>query len=253
MIYLVEHFYSIQGEGRYIGTPSLFFRFGACNLKCEGFACSEVAPDGTVVVGCDTVYAVNKEHFSSQWGKITKARELLNILELYELPEKSVDIVLTGGEPLLYAQDEIFVEFLQVLHQRGHRICFETNATIAVNFFKYEIYKECIFALSVKLSNSNEPYKKRVRGEVINSIATNAKDAYFKFSVDAESINLGLEDEIFDITSHAPSADVFCMPVGGDKKTVEANTPMLVEFCKAKGYNFSDRLHIRIWDANKGV
>ncbi|MDY0234219.1 MAG: 7-carboxy-7-deazaguanine synthase QueE, partial [Sulfurimonas sp.] len=74
-----------------------------------------------------------------------------------------------------------------------------------------------------------------------------------KFSVDAESIDLGLEEEIFDITSYAPSCDVFCMPLGGDKKTVEANTPMLVEFCKAKGYNFSDRLHIRIWDANKGV
>ncbi|MDD2448909.1 MAG: 7-carboxy-7-deazaguanine synthase QueE [Sulfurimonas sp.] len=253
MIYLVEHFYSIQGEGRYIGTPSLFFRFGACNLKCEGFACSEIAPDGVEVVGCDTVYAVNKEHFSHMWSKITKAKELLNVLELYELPQKSVDIVLTGGEPLLYANDETFVEFLEELHARGHRICFETNATIAVNFEKFEIYRECIFALSVKLSNSNETYKKRVRGDVINSIAINAKDAYFKFSVDAESIDLGLEEEIFDITSYAPSCDVFCMPLGGDKKTVEANTPMLVEFCKAKGYNFSDRLHIRIWDANKGV
>lgn len=253
MIYLVEHFYSIQGEGRYTGTPSLFFRFGVCNLKCEGFACSEIAPDGVEVVGCDTVYAVNKEHFSSQWSKITKAGELLNVLELYELPEKSVDIVFTGGEPLLYANDEIFVEFLQVLHAQGHRISFETNATIEVDFLKYEIYKECIFAMSVKLSNSHEPYKKRVRGDVINSIAINAKDAYFKFSIDAESINLGLEEEIFDITSHAPKSDVFCMPLGGDKKTIEANTQPLVEFCKAKGYNFSDRLHIRIWDANKGV
>lgn len=253
MIYLVEHFYSIQGEGRYIGTPSLFFRFGSCNLKCEGFACSEIAPDGVRVVGCDTVYAVNKEHFSSLWSKITKAGELLNVLELYELPQRKVDIVLTGGEPLLYANEEIFVEFLEELHRRGHRICFETNATIDVDFERYPIYKECCFALSVKLSNSNEAYKKRVKGDVINSIALNAKDAYFKFSIDAESIDLGLEDEIFDITTHSPSSDVFCMPLGGDKETIEANTQPLVEFCKAKGYNFSDRLHIRIWDVNKGV
>ena len=43
------------------------------------------------------------------------------------------------------------------------------------------------------------------------------------------------------------------MPVGGTKAEVERNTQALVEFCKAKGYIFCDRLHIRIWDANKGV
>ena len=43
------------------------------------------------------------------------------------------------------------------------------------------------------------------------------------------------------------------MPLGGNKQEVEANTEPLIEFCKAKGYNFSDRLHIRIWDINKGV
>jgi len=95
MLYLVEHFYSIQGEGRYTGVPSLFFRFGGCNLKCEGFACSEKASDGVVVVGCDTVYAVNREHFSHNWIPIKNSKELLNILNLYELPH-AVDIVLTG-------------------------------------------------------------------------------------------------------------------------------------------------------------
>ena len=43
------------------------------------------------------------------------------------------------------------------------------------------------------------------------------------------------------------------MPLGGNKEEVEANTEPLIEFCKSKGYNFSDRLHIRVWDKNKGV
>ena len=253
MLYLVEHFYSIQGEGKYTGTPSLFFRFGGCNMKCEGFGCLESAPDGTQVLGCDTVYAVNREHFSSRWIPISKAQELLNILELYELPSTPVDIVLTGGEPLIYANDELFVEFLEELFKRGHQITFETNGSIAVDFEKYPIYKECIFALSVKLSNSNEPLSKRVRGDVIYSIASNAKEAFFKFSIDAESITLGLEDEISEIIMHAPKTKVYCMPIGGNREEVEANTEPLIEFCKAKGYNFSDRLHIRIWDINKGV
>ena len=252
MLYLVEHFYSIQGEGKYTGTPSLFFRFGGCNMKCEGFGCVESAPDGSEVLGCDTVYAVNREHFSQNWIPITKPEELLNILDLYELPN-AVDIVLTGGEPLIYANDEIFVSFLESLVKNGHQITFETNGSVAVDFEKYPVYKECIFALSVKLSNSNEPLAKRVRGDIIYSIASKAKEAFFKFSIDAESITLGLEDEISEIIIHAPKTKVYCMPLGGNKEEVESNTEPLIEFCKAKGYNFSDRLHIRIWDINKGV
>jgi len=252
MIYLVEHFYSIQGEGKYVGTPSLFFRFGGCNMKCEGFGCKETASDGAEVLGCDTVYAVNKEHFLQNWIPINTPQELLSILSLYDLPE-AVDIVLTGGEPLVYANDEIFVDFLEVLVEQGHQITFETNGSLAVDFEKYPVYKECVFALSIKLSNSGEPINKRLRGNVIYNIASNAKDAFFKFSIDKESINIALEEEIESVTIHSPQTKVYCMPVAGSKKELEENTEPLIEFCKAKGYNFSDRLHIRIWDANKGV
>ena len=252
MVYLVEHFYSIQGEGKYVGTPSLFFRFGGCNMKCEGFGCKEIAPNGDEVLGCDTVYAVNKEHFSQNWVAIKSSQELLNILELYELPN-AVDIVLTGGEPLIYANDEIFIKFLEKLVENGHRVTFETNGSLNIDFKKHSVYKECFFALSVKLSNSNEALAKRIRGDVIYNIASNAKGAFFKFSIDAESINLGLEEELNEILIHSPQTKVYCMPLGGNREEVEANTEPLIEFCKAKGYNFSDRLHIRIWDINKGV
>ena len=252
MLYLVEHFYSIQGEGKYTGTPSLFLRFGGCNMKCEGFGCTETSANGVDVIGCDTVYAVNKEHFSHSWIPIECSQELLNILDLYELPH-AVDIVLTGGEPLIYANDSIFIEFLCALDDAGHRITFETNASLDVDFKKYPVYKKCIFALSVKLSNSGESLKKRVNGDVIYSLASNAAEAFFKFSIDAESIDLGLEEEIQDIIVHSPHTLVYCMPLGGDKEEVEKNTEPLIEFCKTKGYNFSDRLHIRVWDQNKGV
>ncbi|MEA3227848.1 MAG: 7-carboxy-7-deazaguanine synthase QueE [Campylobacterota bacterium] len=252
MLYLVEHFYSIQGEGKYTGVPSVFFRFGGCNMRCEGFGCIEKASDGTEVLGCDTVYAVNKEHFSHNWIPIEKTENLLNILQLYELPN-AVDIVLTGGEPLIYANNPIFIEFLEKLSHNGHQITFETNGSLAVDFEKYPIYKECIFALSIKLANSDEKFEKRVKGDIIYSLASQAKEAFFKFSVDEESINLGLEDEIDSIVMHSPQTKIYCMPLGGSKEEVESNSEPLVEFCKEKGYNFSDRLHIRIWDKNKGV
>ena len=221
-------------------------------MKCEGFGCVERASNGMEVLGCDTVYAVNRENFSHNWIPIEKTAELLSVLDLYELPN-AVDVVLTGGEPLIYANDETFVKFLEALTQRGHSITFETNGSLEVDFEKWPVYKKCVFALSVKLSNSGESERKRIRGDVINSIATNAKEAFFKFSVDAESIDLGLEEEISTIVSHSPRTKVYCMPLGGNRAEVEANTEPLIEFCKAKGYNFSDRLHIRIWDVNKGV
>ena len=221
-------------------------------MKCEGFGCIEKTDDGQEVLGCDTVYAVNKEHFSKNWAAIKDTQELLNVLNLYDLPE-AVDIVLTGGEPLIYANDPIFIKFLEALVKNGHSITFETNGSLNVDFDEYPVYRECFFALSVKLSNSLEPLAKRVRGDVIYNIASNSKDSFFKFSIDAESINLGLEEELSEILQHSPKTKVYCMPLGGNKEEVELNTEPLIEFCKVKGYNFSDRLHIRIWDINKGV
>jgi 7-carboxy-7-deazaguanine synthase len=36
-IKIAELFYSIQGEGRYMGVPSVFLRTFGCNFKCAGF------------------------------------------------------------------------------------------------------------------------------------------------------------------------------------------------------------------------
>lgn len=252
MIFLVEHFYSIQGEGRYTGVPSLFFRFGGCNMRCEGFGCVQTTQSGEEVLGCDTVYAVNREHFASKWIPITKSEQLLHVMELYELPE-GVDVVLTGGEPLLNYDDPIFVEFITKLITQKHRVTFETNATIHIDFTKFPIYKECVYALSVKLSNSGEQLSKRLKPNAIAAYAQNAKEAFFKFSIDEASIDLGLDEEIEEIIAFAPFLQVYCMPLGGSKKEIEKNCEPLVEFCKTKGYTYSDRLHIRIWDQNHGV
>ena len=252
MLYLVEHFYSIQGEGRYVGVPSLFFRFGGCNMRCEGFGCVEIADNGKEVQGCDTVYAVDKEYFSHNWASVTKAAELLHVMESYELPD-GVDVVFTGGEPLLNYNDPVLLEFLEYLVANSHRITFETNGSIEIDFEKYPVYKECIFALSVKLSNAGESLAKRVRPDAIFSYAENAKEAFFKFSIGEDSIDLGLDEEIEEITEHAPRLQVYCMPLGGSRAEIERNCEPLIEFCKTKGYTYSDRLHIRIWDQNHGV
>ena len=130
---------------------------------------------------------------------------------------------------------------------------FETNGAMPVNFTAYPVYRKCIYALSVKLSNSGEPYAKRVKPDVFIDIASHARESFFKFTVDKVHIGSELEEEIEKIVAYVPHEPVYCMPLGGSKTEVEANTEAVIEFCKRKGYRYSDRLHIRIWDQNKGV
>jgi organic radical activating enzyme len=170
----------------------------------------------------------------------------------YRLPPH-VDVVLTGGEPLIYANEPIFVEFIDYLVGHGHRITFETNATITPDFKRFPFYKQATYALSVKLSNSGEPIEKRVKPEVYGEIIANAKESFFKFTVDEPSLVSHIESEIDEIIAPYPFTPVYCMPLGGDKAHIEANCEAVIEFCKLRGFIYSDRLHIRIWDQNKGV
>jgi organic radical activating enzyme len=142
---------------------------------------------------------------------------------------------------------------LEYLVSHHHRITFETNGTISVDFENFPVYKACVYALSVKLSNSGEPYAKRVRPEIFNAIIDEADETFFKFTVDETALNEGLSSEIDAILALAHKTDVTCMPKGGSKAEVEANTEAVIEYCKARGFRYSDRLHIRIWDQNKGV
>ena len=251
MLQFCEYFYSLQGEGRYCGTPSLFFRFSGCNMTCSGFGSSFMADDGVEVMGCDSAYAVNKEHFSHSWKSID-ASYLIHILDEHteEYPFLK-NIVLTGGEPLLYSKDESFLEFLNYAHNKNIRITIETNASINIDFKTYPIYKNIVFALSVKLSNSGEKKDLRIKNDVIKNISNNAKDTFFKFTVDSASLSKGLGKEIKEITKIA-DIEVYCMALSQNSLELRKEEKELVNFCLINGYTYSDRLHIRLNDGERG-
>jgi len=223
-----EIFYSIQGEGKYCGTPSVFVRVGGCNLRCPGFGDK----------GCDSYYAVDKR-YQKEW-------ELKSIEDIKTEIKKYLKfdphLVITGGEPTLY-----FKELYPLIEWFEGQITIETNATIDIDFEKFPAYKKVAFAMSVKLSNSGEEYNKRVKKNVIKSYAKNAKKSFFKFVIDKD-----LKKEIEDITKNI-NLPIYCMPLGATKEELEKNAPFVFEFCLKNGYRYSDRIHIRLFGKKKGV
>lgn len=93
-----EIFYSLQGEGHHTGYPSVFIRFSGCNLRCP--FCDTRHNDGIHMSDDDIIRAVNL--YKADW------------------------IVLTGGEPSLWIDDE-FVRTLK--RATGKRVAIETNGT----------------------------------------------------------------------------------------------------------------------------
>ena len=150
---------------------------------------------------------------------------------------------------MLHHKEALFYEFVCELLARGYEVHFETNGTILVDFEKFPAYKSCVFAVSPKLSNSAEPRERRLSFAALRNLKQNAKDSFYKFVISPE---FDAQPEIREILA-ACESEVYCMPRGTDRRELESGAQFCVDFCLKNGYNYSDRLHIRIWGEKDGV
>ena len=224
-----EIFYSIQGEGRLIGVPSVFIRTAGCNLRC---------------VWCDTPYA--------SWQPDGAAWSIRSILaEVQTHPTEYV--VLTGGEPLLAPKIEALS---RELNESGRHITIETAGTI----FK-PICCDLI-SVSPKLANSTpwrrqggkfalQHERQRLNLPVIQNFLDNY-DYQLKFVV-TEKIDF---DEIAEILEQLKTVDrsrVLIMAEGTTTARLRARGGWIVELCKRYGYRFTPRLHIELFGNRRGT
>src|SRR5205085_5621445 len=100
---LSELFYSIQGEGKLVGVPSVFIRTSGCNLRCTW---------------CDTPYA--------SWNPEGTQRTVAQLVEEAQSHTAARHVVLTGGEPMIAKEIR---ELATELKKLRYHITIETAAT----------------------------------------------------------------------------------------------------------------------------
>lgn len=247
---LVESFLSVQGEGKYSGQLAVFMRFAGCNFNCLGFGVTK-QKQANVILGCDTIRAVFVEEFKHSYENLNTQELLQRVRFLAD--NKKVIVVITGGEPLLHHKDIEFLNFIEGLIKEKYSVHFETNASIEIDFERFPIYKECVFCLGVKLSNSGISKRKRINFKALENYKKYAKDSFYKFVLDTQFIRSEFAQKEIDEIISQVDCEVFCMPLGENEERLKTNALEVAHFCIKNGYNYSDRIHIRIWGDKEGV
>lgn len=240
-----EIFYTIQGEGKNIGRPSIFIRLSLCNLYC---------------FWCDTDYTWNwqgtpfkhQNDISPDYQKYIKKDNLRKMSneEIWEsiCQFPCENIVITGGEPLVQKKD--LTELLRLLKQKNPNfyIEFETNGTILPDEALDALTDQ--YNVSVKLQNALVTEKERINRKAIFFFAQSPK-SNFKFVVDTPQDLDEIQNLIqkFDIDSKK----IYLMPQGVNPKILRKKQQWLIEICKQYGFNYTDRLHILVYGEKRGV
>lgn len=289
-----ELFYSAQGENQNVGHPSIFLRLFGCNLKCPGFSLPKGQPNTEIPMiiknidryksyddlplsktGCDS--------YPSSWGEFkqfspeyTFEQLYQKIADLVDNDPSGVDLVLTGGEPLLKPSQKKLVKFFdQYLDfiNKFSSITFETNGTQAItDEMKDWLSNRCkipvLFSISPKLECSGEPEKRRLVPaaiesikQTVNYIRENNTVCKKRITDTIKDANITLkyvvkdEDDVIEALDNANKlgfkkgvdGDIYLMPVGGTFDEYMNNQRIVAELSLKYRCIFCCRVHQIVW------
>lgn len=276
-IKISELFYSVQGEGRYMGVPSIFLRTFGCNFQCAGFGMprgqlseerlavdpkehTEYGALPLVTTGCDS-YA----SWDPRFKHLSPVKDIDTIVdEIMELlPNKRWEdehLVITGGEPLLGWQREYPALLGHPKMRDLKEITFETNGTqelteglrqYLLEWLQQDDDREITFSVSAKLPGSGHDFDETIKPQIVEKYAS-VGYVYFKFVVateedikDAENavlfFGVGMNPSVFR------KAPIYLMPVGGVESVYTLNAKNVALAALERGWRYSDRLQVPLF------
>jgi 7-carboxy-7-deazaguanine synthase len=279
-IKVAELFYSIQGEGRYMGVPSIFLRTFGCNFKCAGFGMpagqlstevDQVAVNinnyktykelPLVSTGCDS-YASWDPRFKHLSPLISTTALADSICDL--LPEKTwkdEHLVITGGEPLLGWQRAYASLLSNEKMWSLKEITFETNGTqpLSKEFVDYfrswtEVRgrDKLTFSVSAKLSCSGEARDEAIKPEIVCSYE-DLGYTYLKFVIATEADAEEAVETLDIYRNNGFTGPCYLMPVGGVESVYAMNNRAVADFAMKNGLRYSDRLQVPLFKNEWGT
>jgi 7-carboxy-7-deazaguanine synthase len=283
-IKIAELFYSIQGEGRYMGVPSVFLRTFGCNFKCQGFGMprgekSREVEDiaarvhyyndykqlPLVSTGCDS-YASWDPRFKDLSPMLTIDAIVERIMEILPHGEwRDEHLVITGGEPLLGWQKQ-YPDLLKHPKMKGLKeITFETNGTMKLttefkqylHTWKYhcddvEFYRDITFSVSAKLPCSGERWEDAIKPERVCEYEDYGT-AYLKFVIATQEDFEDAERAIAEYREAGFTGHVYLMPVGGVENVYSMNNKNVALLAMKHGLRYSDRLQVPLFKNEWGT
>jgi organic radical activating enzyme len=278
-IKIAELFYSIQGEGRYMGVPSVFLRTFGCNFKCAGFGMprgessieaediAEIAHMFNkyeelplVSTGCDS-YASWHPSFKDLSPMLTTDAIVERIMEI--LPHgqwQDEHLVITGGEPLLGWQ-RAYPDLLEHPQMQGLKeITFETNGTQRItDEFKTYLFnwvkqpgRELTFSVSAKLPCSGESWEEAILPKVVCEYEWYGT-TYLKFVIATAQDFADAECAIAAYRKEGFRGHVYLMPVGGVESVYALNNRAVADMAMKHGLRYSDRLQVPLFKNEWGT
>ncbi len=225
---IVEIFVSRQGEGLWTGMTSTFIRVGGCNLHCSF---------------CDTTYA----SWDSHEGEELTVEEIVGWGVLYG----NQHIVLTGGEPLLFAE---MVPITRMLAERNFCVTIETNGT-------FDLPVACdLISISPKLKNSipfhlgssavQRHESNRFRPEIVRNLI----DRYpyqLKFVVNNPEDFEEIEDYLTLLGNYDPQR-VLLMPMATTAAVMRSKSEWIIHYCQSRGFTYCPRMQLEWYGGARG-
>lgn len=245
---------TIQGEGKHRGQVCYFIRLYDCNLACKW---------------CDTPYTwvnsktrVEKHDSQELFPKHENMREMTvkeitdELLSKCGLDYMDSDtiFVISGGEPMM--QQDALLYLAEELHAWGNKVHVETAGTIEPAYDLWVDSPISHWTVSPKLQHSGNPLAKRYKPDLLKQFVRLGHKVTFKFVVQHAQ---GMDGEDFyEVDKIVRECDidptqVMIMPEGIDAKAQIDTGRTLINACLKRGYGFSFRDHILLWDDKRGV